>query len=279
MPLNDKICVIAANNTTTSNNEVLDYIQLASIAADRVKYYLDIPTVLITTDTSINVKDTNFVDIILVDSCTPSNRTMFAGNDSISYAWHNDFRVNAFDLTKGLADKIIMIDADYMLASDQLLSWISCDNPFLLADQAYDISCSGIYSKRHLPSNDIVMRWETVMCWDQSKEAEIIFNTAKMVRDNYRFYSTMCGFPKSIFRNDLAFSIASHLHNVPLNPIFKLFYLPPIGYIYNTKNSNHWIVDINNKIFCCNTDVHVLNKKYSMDPALMNVLRLQNVKA
>lgn len=278
MSLSDRVCVIAANNSRTEENKIINYIKLASIAAERVKYYLGIPTYIITSNFDEASKYNNFEGIIQYQPSRINKRHVVAGKDAIKYDWLNDSRIDAFELTKNLANKVLMIDADYMVSSDQLYSWLGNDYPFLILDSAYDISGSNIYNRTYLPSNDIVQRWATVMCWDQSDEAKIIFDTARMIRDNYEFYALMFEFPKTPFRNDLAFSVACHLHNIP-KVSNKLFNLAPSGNIYQTKNMNGWVIDLNDKIFCWNTDIHILNKTYAIDVELMNLLRLQNVKA
>jgi hypothetical protein len=278
MYLNDKICVISATNSVTDDNKVIDYIQLASVAADRVRYYLDIPTVLITADSFIEKKNSNFAEVIFAEPKKITKRNVIAGSDTLQYQWLNDFRVDAYELTKGMAKRILMIDADYMIGSDQLLAWVRNDYPFLILDDVYDVTGSSLYRNKNMPSNDIPQRWATVISWNQSEESKVIFDTARMVRDNYAFYALIFGFPKSPFRNDLAFSVACHLHNVPKTHA-KLFNLAPGGYVYQTKDKSGWIVDFNDKLIRWNTDIHVLNKQYAIDPSMLDLLRLKNVKA
>lgn len=280
MYLNEKICVIAANNSFTKDDQ-LDYIQLASIAAERVKYFLNIDTYLITSDVAKATEYPIFAGIIHQIPSKISNRAMVAGNNTIAYKWFNDSRVEAFNLTKGLAKKILMIDADYMVASSDLLNWLNCDSPFIIYSNVYDVTGSDVYSERdykYLPSKDIKMRWATALCWDQSEDAEIIFETAKMVRDNYPFYALLANIQKGIFRNDVAFSIACHLHNVP-EVKNKLYNVPPGAIIKFNQEKKSWIIDYNNKLSLWNYDMHVINKQYAIDNNLMNHLRLNNVKA
>lgn len=278
MSLNDKACVIAANNSITATGEILDYIQLASIAADRVKYYLGLPTYLITSDINTAKKYSNFAGIIEHTPVKVNKRNMIAGNDTIQYEWFNDARIDAFNLTKDIADKILMIDADYMIASDRLQIWLNNDYPFTIFNIASDITHAGIYSSKYFPSNDISQCWATAMCWNNNAEGEIIFETARMVRDNYEFYAVMLGMPKIPFRNDVAFSIACHLHNIPFFDSQKLWNLPPAGYIlYSDKH--HWLATFGNECVVWKNDIHILNKEYAIKSNLMNQLRLVNVAA
>jgi hypothetical protein len=279
MSLNDKICVIAANNSYTGDDRLLDYLQLASIAAERVKYYLGLPTYLITSDVDAAKEYTIFAGYIKGIPTIVNKRNVIAGDSTIQYAWKNDARIDAFNLTKGLANKVLMIDADYMVASDQLSVHLKNDSPFWMFTKALDVTGSGIYLNNYFPSNDIHQRWATAMCWDHSTEAEVIFETAKMVRDNYEFYALMLGMPRAPFRNDVAFSIASHLHNIPLTSTQRLWNLPPAGHVVHKERSNSWLVSFGEKVFTWHNDIHILNKMYAIDSFLMDQLRLKNVKA
>ena len=279
MSLNDKICVIAANNSYTEDNKLIDYLRLASIAAERVKYYLGLPTYLITNDMDAAKEYTIFAGHIENKPVVTNKRNVIAGDSTIQYVWKNDARIEAFNLTKGLANKVLMIDADYMIASDQLAVCLKNDTPFWMFSSVRDMTGSGIYNNNYFPSNDIPQQWATAMCWDHSVEAEVIFETAKMVRDNYEFYALMLGMPKSPFRNDVAFSIATHLHNIYPSQHQKLWNLPPAGHVSYKEELNSWIVAFGEKVFIWRYDIHILNKMYAIDYNLMSQLRLQNVKA
>jgi hypothetical protein len=279
MSSNDKICIISANNSLTSTGETLDYMQLASIAANRVRYYLGLSTYLITSDIEISKKYSNFAGVIEYIPQKISKRSVIAGKEIIQYEWFNDSRIDVFHLTKNIASKVLMIDADYMIASDQLGVWLNNDYPFTMFNVANDIINSNIYAAKYFPSNDIPQRWATAICWDNSAEAEIIFKTAKMVRDNYEFYAAMLGMPKTPFRNDVAFSVACHLHNIPYSNYQQLWNLPPAGKIYNNRNKNSWVACFNNECLLWDNDIHILNKEYAINLELMNELRLTNVPA
>lgn len=270
----NNICVIAATNSTTKNGEVLDYVQLASIAAERVKHFLGLETYLLTNDTNNLKSYPIFKDVIVNEPTKISHRSVAAGKDHIQYSWFNDTRVDAFKITKGLADKVLMIDADYMVNSDLLKDWVETDYPFKMFDRAIDVSKQNEF-KQYFPTNDVTQRWATAMCWNNSKEAEVIFETARMVRDNYDFYASMFLMLKGLYRNDLAFSVACHLHNIPVKEEMLLWNSPPSAYIRSTKD--YWIVEFEKYVIRWWFDIHVLNKQYAMDPELMNQLRLKNV--
>lgn len=274
----DKACVIAANNSKTADGQTLDYLALASIAAQRVKHYLDIPVYLLSNETIIhNDVMKEFNGVYKLNPGVVSKRTMVTDNDTIQYNWLNDSRIDVFTLTSKLANKILMIDADYLIASDQLKVWLDNDEPFQMFDRVVDLTGRGTYDRKYFPSNDIVQRWATAMCWDQSKEAKAIFETASMVRDNYEFYALMLGMQPSQFRNDLAFSVACHLHSVPTSSQ-TLFNLPADSEIVGqTANKfDWWYFKTNESLALWDNDIHILNKKFAIDPEAMKHLKLNH---
>lgn len=279
MSSNKKICVIAANNSIT-DGKVIDYIQLASVAAERVKYFLGLDTYIITNDPTLASQFSIFAKIIEYKPTKISKRVMVSSDDTIQYDWFNDSRIAAFELTKGLADKVLMLDADYIVGSDQLSPWLKNDCPFSIFNHASDVIGKDTYQGfKYFPSNDILQRWATGICFDHSEEARVIFDTANMVRENYEFYALMTGLPSTVYRNDLAFSVACHLHNIPYNDPPTLFNVPATSEIYYTNKDANWIIVNGMRGIIWDYDMHVLNKKYAIDPQCMNQLRLKNVTA
>lgn len=277
-----KACAIAANNTSTITGQEINYIRLANIAAERVKYYLGLPVLLITNETVIHDKDIiNFTGIIHYENTpTSSNRAMLAGNEIIKYSWKNDLRIAAYDTLKDYAHRILMIDADYMVGSDQLKAWTEADTPFNIFDNVVDISGRNVYAEKQFPSKDIVQRWATGMCWSYCEQAEAVFETAKMVRDNYAFYALMLGMPSTPYRNDVAFSVACHLQNIPTSSLPILFNLPADSFLYDKASGNDdWIIATDNYMNFWSSDVHILNKLYAIDETKMQELTLNNVAA
>jgi hypothetical protein len=274
-----KICVIAANNSITVDGKEIDYIALASIAAERVKYYLGLDTFILTNDIFAAEKYPIFSKILFAEPTKISQRHVRAGNDLIQYEWKNDLRIDVFQYTYGWADRVLLLDADYMIVSNQLEEWLKIDSHFCIFNKSYNLNSAGMELDDYLPSNDIIQRWATAICYDHSMESKVIFDTAKMVRDNYPFYALMCGMPQHVYRNDLAFSIACHLHNVPTYDNMGLWNLPVNGHVTRLDNSNHWALTIDNETVLWNYDLHIMNKNYAIDTNLMNQLRLNNATA
>lgn len=277
-----KACVIAATNSQTEDGKTIDYIELASIAAERVRYYLGIPAFLLTQDI-LSETPRGFEGMITAIHAASSLRAMIAGDDTIRYRWHNDARIEAYKATENLADRILMIDADYMVASDRLRIWLESDIPFHIFNSAADITGRNSYQGL-FPSNDIPMRWATAMCWSPGLESNVIFETARMVRDNYEFYALVLGLPRSPFRNDAAFSVACHLHNVPLVESPKLCNLPPDSFLYSDFKNHfpaveYWKIMNQTAVTMWAGDLHLLNKRYATDTELMDQLRMRDVTA
>lgn len=284
----NKICVIAATNSTTADGQAIDYVQQASIAAERVKHYLDVPVFLLTRDRAIKSDVMkSFNGHMTIIPSKSSKRNMIAGQETIQYEWHNDLRISSYHIIKHhhpYAEKVLMIDADYMVASDMLKPWLESDSDFHIFDKVSDVTGRDSYSNL-FPSNDITQRWATAICWKPGDIAYAIFKTAAMVRHNYAFYALMLGMPQTPFRNDVAFSIACHLHNVPgSNLPTRLYNLPPDSDLFLKSQDldsgrEVWTIQNGNRINFWTTDLHVLNKSYAIDPELMDELRLRDVSA
>lgn len=272
-----KICVIAANNSQTTDGKMIDYIQLANVAASRVKLHLNIPVFLVTSNAGLQASSiSNFDSSFTIITSVKSQRRMIAGEESIQYEWYNDMRVDVYDIFRHVAEKILMIDADYMIASDLLKPWLESDAPFQIFDKTVDVTGRDLYNSVYFPSNDIIQRWATAICWTPCDEAKVIFDTARMVRENYEFYSLMLGMPAIPYRNDVAFSVACHLHNVPLSPQ-RLFHLPQDSYLFaKSSYPETWMIRNGHLVNLWSGDLHILNKSYAIDPALLEELKIKN---
>jgi hypothetical protein len=127
-------------------------------------------------------------------------------------SWHNAGRTDAYSLTPW--DRTLVLDADYVVASDQLKILINSDQDFLAHAYAYDLTgqdnFAGLnaYGEHNMP-----MSWATVMMFRRSDHAELIFDCMQMIKNNWRHYKDLYQMPGSTFRNDYALSIALGIVN------------------------------------------------------------------
>jgi hypothetical protein len=218
------------------NNEQIDYEAMARWSAKNIERHLGIPTHIVTDDAS-NDNTRHFTDV---------------GN----VTWHNHNRMDAYRLTPW--DCTLVLDADYVVASNQLQSVLEVDQDFLAHRWAYDVTgCNTFEGLNYFGANRMPMWWATVMMFRRSKQAELIFDSMQMVRDNWTHYRNLYKNSTPTYRNDHALSIAlgivnGHTLNHPdipwalasLTPEHRLTQITQDRYrvdFINTENKPRWI--------------------------------------
>jgi hypothetical protein len=218
------------------NNEQIDYVAMARWSARNIERHLGIPTHIITDDEP-NKNTRHFTDV---------------GN----VTWHNHNRMDAYRLTPW--DRTLVLDADYVVATDQLKSLLEVDQDFLAPRWAYDVTgCDAFEGLNSFGANRMPMWWATVMMFRRSRQAELIFNSMQMIRDNWTHYRNLYKNTTTTYRNDHALSVALGIvnghtleHNsIPwalasLTPAHKLTQLSQDRYrvdFVNTENQTRWI--------------------------------------
>lgn len=232
------------------NNGIINYVKLAAWTANNIKRHLNIPVALVT---DVPVEDSIFDHVIFADKQTDNGRYFSDFNDTVT--WHNQNRPDAYDLSPW--DETLVLDADYIVASDQLQRLFGSGRDFLSHRWAYDIT--GLTSANELNyfgRNRMPMWWATVMYFRRSVTAESIFDSMKMVRDNWQHYCDLYHNRRDTFRNDYALSIALNIvngHSQPIGIPWPLISLIPthklkqidtdvyrIDFI-NSENQPRWI--------------------------------------
>lgn len=191
------------------NNDKTDYVKMAAWTANNIKRHLRIPVALVTNSTDIN-SNYNFDKIIHLES-NGSNGRYFSDYNS-NVIWHNTTRTDAYSVTPW--DQTLVIDADYVVASNALNVVLQSSQEFLAHNCAYDITglndFSGLnyFGNYHMP-----MWWATLMMFRKSKQAELLFDTMKMVRDNWKHYQRIYHNNQPTYRNDHALTISLGMVN------------------------------------------------------------------
>ena len=102
-----------------------------------------------------------------------------------------------------------MLDADYVVAGDQLKVLLDADQDFLAHRWAYDVvGINTFEGLNYFGNNRMPMWWATVMMFRKSKHAELIFETMTMIRNNWNHYRHLYKIQSHTYRNDHALSIA-----------------------------------------------------------------------
>lgn len=266
--------VICAQNVEADKGRVLNYIGAAEQTARGVRKFLNLPVTLLTTDPTANG---NFDNIVVVPKRATSHRAMVTSNDTITYNWDNDHRIDAFEYSP--YERTIMIDADYFVMGDRLQLWPHLMGVFMIMPRAHDVTGRNMYgNSQYLGDQSIPMRWATVMAWDE--EAKPFFDAAKMVRENYEMYALMTGMPVIPFRNDVAFSIAEHLLNYKIGDVGGLNTLPAdasaVAYSKGHKALVFEYVRDDGKLTMMmwkEKDIHYINKDVLYKPATLALIK------
>jgi hypothetical protein len=191
------------------DNEETDYVAMAAWSAARIRRHLKIPTAVIT-DCQDPGRLSQFDHVIAADPVTGGTRFFEDYQQTQTWktlTWYNAGRVDAYALTPW--DQTLVLDADYVVCSDQLSVVLDSADDFLSHRMAWDVTgidnCSGLnwFGDNHMP-----MWWATVMMFRKSPTSEYIFDCMKMIKENWIHYKDLYHMYGGNFRNDYALSIA-----------------------------------------------------------------------
>jgi hypothetical protein len=188
------------------NNEHIDYLAMANWSAKNVRRHLNLP-VCVVTDQPVP-EEYGFEHVVYAKT-TGQNSRWFADINA-TVTWYNGNRSDTYTLSPW--DQTLVLDADYVVASDQLTQLLTIDQDFLCHRWAYDVTGlqpfndNNFFGRHQMP-----MSWATVMLFRRSKTTELIFESMQMIRDNWQHYRNLYGIAKSTYRNDFALSIAMNI--------------------------------------------------------------------
>jgi hypothetical protein len=239
------------------NNEQIDYLAMARWSAKNIERHLGIPTHIVTNEqvTTVGTNGRWFEDY------------------GTNVVWHNESRVNAYELSPW--DQTLVLDADYVVASDQLKVLLESGHDFLAHRWAYDVTgLNNFDGLNYFGQNNMPQWWATVMMFRRSNHARLIFESMTMIRDHWEHYKRVYKNRSPGYRNDHALSIAlgivnGHTNNyagIPWNlasltPEHTLTQLEQDSYridFKNQKQQSRWI-QINRQ------DFHAMGKKHLGD--------------
>jgi hypothetical protein len=186
------------------NNEHIDYVAMAAWSARNIHRHLGIPVCVVTDSDSIRT-DYEF-DQVIAAAPQGSNWRNF-GDIPQPCTWYNGNRVDAYALSPW--DQTLVLDADYVVASDQLSCLWQVDQDFLAHRWAWEVTgVDGFEQNNFFGLHRMPMSWATVMMFRRSHQAELMFGCMNMIRANWDHYRHLYGVTTSTYRNDIALSIA-----------------------------------------------------------------------
>jgi hypothetical protein len=186
------------------NNEQIDYLAMAEWSTRNIHRHLALPVCVITDQTQI---PNNYTFDRVIHAVATDTHWRHFKDFATNATWYNGGRVDAYELSPW--EHTLVLDADYVVASDQLLKLFAVNQDFL--DHAYAVEVTGQNSfdeNNWFGRNKMPMRWATVIMFRRGHTSEAIFSCMQMIRKNWRHYLDLYGIPKKTYRNDIALSIA-----------------------------------------------------------------------
>jgi hypothetical protein len=189
------------------NNEQTDYLSMAAWSAKNIHRHLGIP-VAVVTDYENPSGDFDYV----INAQAQSGGQRYFSDYDTNVTWHNTNRMDAYTLSPW--DQTLVLDADYVIASDQLRTVLNSQQNFLCYRWARDVTGLQTFEDlNYFGNHRMPMWWATVMMFRRSASTELLFDTMQMVRDNWTHYRNLYKNPVSTYRNDHALSIALNTLN------------------------------------------------------------------
>lgn len=171
------------------------YSKIADRCVDLIKIHLDLPVTIITdANTRNNLKSLCDFKTIEIEK----------NNTKLSKPWYNLERHLAFDHSP--YDHTIVMDVDYFCFSDKLLKLLDTGYDFLIHKQAHDVTARNTMRYDRESMMDLV--WATVLVFKKTDVVRAIFDTVKMIKQNYTHFCNLYRISYRNFRNDYAFAIA-----------------------------------------------------------------------
>jgi len=192
------------------NNEQTDYVTMARWSARNIRRHLNIPVAIVTDVDPGDPRVRGFDQVCHAVPATGGTRWFEDYQATVS--WHNAGRTDAYSLSPW--DQTLVLDADYVVASDQLKTVLNSDQDFLAHAGAYDITgIDNFTGLNHYGNYNMPMSWATVMMFRRGVHAELIFECMQMIRANWQHYRNLYQIASTTYRNDHALSIALTVAN------------------------------------------------------------------
>ncbi len=260
------------------NNSEIDYAKLSLFCAKRVRTYLDKPVSLVTDSKDWLLQsqpdaESVFDQIIDINDHVHQTRKYYDGSlTSKSLVWKNLSRYRSYDLSP--YDETLVIDSDYIIASNNLnLIWDS-NSDFLIYKDSYDLAqWRDDHSFRYINQWSVPFYWATAFYFKKTPFTQAFFKLVEHIKENWSYYRSLHNIDSYVFRNDFAFSIALHLMGEEFYSHLpgKMNYILDRDILLKVKNESFQFL-LEKKNYCgeytalktSNIDVHIMNK-YSLN--------------
>jgi hypothetical protein len=185
------------------NSGGIDYQAMAAWSASRIARHLGLPTTLITD--SVPSDSTAFEDVVVTTAESGGSRYFADIGNNVT--WFNGNRMDVYNLSP--YDETLVLDADYVVCSNQLNLLFEMSQDFLAPITAYDMTNTRTFDDLNwFGANRMPMAWATVMRFRRSLLSKSVFDMMAMIREHWQHYRNLYGIARSTYRNDYALSIA-----------------------------------------------------------------------
>jgi hypothetical protein len=193
-------------------------------------------------------------------------------NADSSATWFNRGRCRAYDLSP--YDQTLVLDTDYIVASDRLKILFETDQDILCHRHVLDVTeRRNFAADTRFGSVEMPMWWATVLYFRKSALAQSVFEMMRMIEDNWYHYSRIYKFSQDLYRNDYAISIALNtvyghvedsIPSIPW-PLFTSFYDVYLNHLDLDRFQLNYVRMVDNqerhqRMILENCDLHVMNK-------------------
>ena len=204
------------------NNDQINYVKLAVLCALSVKKHMKNNTTCLITDPgtdaymkeSMPLHEKAFDHIVVTPiEKIPNTRV---NHDSPYYTFNSQFTTHNKDQIFQFSpyDKTLLIDIDFMVANNLLDQIFDSNVELAMYSDAKNLRNDNPHPNEiRLHRGGINMWWSTVIYFEKTPYAKLLFDIWGHVKDNWDFYKFRYNFPGHMFRTDYAVSIAIHIMN------------------------------------------------------------------
>ena len=269
------------------NNQQLDYLKFALLAARYAKRSMDnIDVTLITDDGTVTwmeqshdqeLIDKTFDQVLIkpVEHEHNPRKHMDSPWTEFNAQFTNSNKHMVYEYTP--YERTLLIDTDYLITNNFYNYIFNTDEPIALHRYAQYIGNEVPYRNEiHLNDSGINHWWSTIIYFDQSEESKLFFDIWTHVKDHWEYYSLLYQYPRQLFRTDFCVSIAcqmmngfnndNFIHDFCATPLLNMDQKDDIAEI-NTLNDYVFLKHNRREqwknILCRYTDtnLHIMNKR------------------
>ena len=185
------------------NSPKYNYYEMAKYTSKRIEHFLKLPVTLVTDDDSMPAGESQFWDKVV--KITPDKDNFRDWGQ-----WINKGRYMAYDLSP--YTETLLLDVDYIVNSDKLLTIFDFYDDFCCHNRTEYLMQPNA-PQELLSAYSYETLWATVVAFRKTDRAKQIFDTLKMVQENYDHYANIHSFVGGVFRNDYALTLALKIVN------------------------------------------------------------------